>query len=62
MKAGLRDGIGKSGNDILKECLATMNKEGIEGMIYSHPIGDWGHSSGTLLGKSVTTSRQLMMR
>ncbi|KAL3421255.1 xaa-Pro aminopeptidase family enzyme [Phlyctema vagabunda] len=42
--------IGKTGNDILKTCLKQMRDEGIEGKIYSHPIGDWGHSAGTLIG------------
>jgi hypothetical protein len=42
--------VGKSGNDILKDCLEVMADEGIEGRIYSHPIGDWGHSAGTLVG------------
>lgn len=43
--------IGVSGNEILERCLAQMEKEGIVGKVYSHPIGDWGHSAGTLIGK-----------
>ncbi|KAH6663054.1 hypothetical protein B0J14DRAFT_279633 [Halenospora varia] len=42
--------IGSTGNDILKISLKQMRSEGIEGRIYCHPIGDWGHSAGTLLG------------
>ena len=42
--------VGETGNDILKKALAKMHEEGIEGSIYSHPIGDWGHSAGTLIG------------
>lgn len=42
--------IGKSGNEILKVSLKQMRSEEIEGEIYSHPIGDWGHSAGTLIG------------
>ncbi|KAH8651539.1 putative lipoprotein [Tricladium varicosporioides] len=42
--------IGSTGNDILKNSLRQMRSEGIEGRIYCHPIGDWGHSAGTLLG------------
>lgn len=32
--------VGNTGNQILKVCLEQMRKEGIEGKIYSHPIGD----------------------
>lgn len=42
--------VGLSGNEILKNALDKARKEGIEGSIYSHPIGDWGHSAGTLIG------------
>lgn len=41
---------GKTGNDVLRECLDQMKKEGIEGQMYSHPIGDWGHSAGAVMG------------
>jgi hypothetical protein len=43
--------IGVSGDEILRRCREQMAAEGIEGKIYSHPIGDWGHSAGTLIGK-----------
>jgi hypothetical protein len=42
--------IGISGNEILRKCLEQMRSEGLEGRVYSHPIGDWGHSAGTLIG------------
>lgn len=42
--------VGQTGNDILAAALKQMRGEGIEGRIYSHPIGDWGHSAGTLIG------------
>lgn len=42
--------VGVSGNDILKLCQNKMKAEHIGGRIYSHPIGDWGHSAGTLIG------------
>jgi len=42
--------IGVSGDEILKLSLKQMDNEGIVGKIYSHPIGDWGHSAGTLIG------------
>ncbi|CAL1701328.1 unnamed protein product [Somion occarium] len=41
---------GKTGNQVLKECLDQMKLEGIEGQIYSHAIGDWGHSAGAVMG------------
>lgn len=44
--------VGSSGNEILKACLEKMKEEGIDGRIYSHSIGDWGHSAGTLIGMS----------
>lgn len=41
---------GMTGNEILKTGRAQMEDEGIEGAIYCHPIGDWGHSAGTIIG------------
>jgi hypothetical protein len=42
---------GMTGNEILKASLKQLREEGINGSIYCHPIGDWGHSAGTLIGK-----------
>lgn len=42
---------GKTGNEVLQQCLELMAQEGIEGQIYSHPIGDWGHDAGAVIGK-----------
>lgn len=44
MKAGL------SGNHVLRNSLQDAASEGIKGRIYCHPIGDWGHSAGSLIG------------
>jgi Xaa-Pro aminopeptidase len=41
---------GRSGNEVLQEALAQMKKEGINGTIYTHPIGDHGHGAGPLIG------------
>ncbi|KAL7282550.1 hypothetical protein ACG7TL_004021 [Trametes sanguinea] len=41
---------GMSGNEVLTACLDQMKAEGIEGQVYSHPIGDWGHSAGAVIG------------
>jgi Xaa-Pro aminopeptidase len=41
---------GLSGNEVLKAALARMRTEGIDGSIYTHPIGDHGHAAGPLIG------------
>ena len=48
--------VGKTGNEVLRECLGDMRKEGISGQVYSHPIGDWGHSAGAVIGESVNNN------
>lgn len=42
---------GNTGNEILTAIRNEMKKEGLEGKIYCHAIGDWGHSAGTTIGK-----------
>ena len=52
----LQDGVmermkpGRTGNEVLKDALAAMEREHIRGAIYSHPIGDHGHGAGPLIG------------
>lgn len=46
---------GKTGDKILFETRKQMEEENIEGLVYSHPIGDWGHSAGTLIGMSLNS-------
>ncbi len=41
---------GRTGNEILIAALAQMRSEGIDGSIYTHPIGDHGHGAGPLIG------------
>lgn len=41
---------GRSGNDILRASLAKMKAEGLNGTLYSHPIGMHGHGAGPLFG------------
>jgi hypothetical protein len=41
---------GRTGNEILASSLARVAREGIDGTIYSHPIGLHGHGSGPLIG------------
>lgn len=41
---------GKSGNEALAEALTTIKAAGINGTIYTHPIGDHGHGAGPLIG------------
>ncbi len=41
---------GKSGNQILLDALAQSEQEGINGTIYTHPIGLHGHAAGPTIG------------
>lgn len=41
---------GRTGNDILADSLAAMRAAGINGSVYTHPIGDHGHGAGPLIG------------
>jgi len=42
---------GLTGNEILANTLAQMRSEGIDGTVYTHPIGDHGHGAGPLIGR-----------
>lgn len=41
---------GKTGNAILKAALQQGQSEGYRPVLYTHPLGTYGHSSGTTLG------------
>lgn len=41
---------GRPGNEVLAAALAKMRAEGIDGSIYTHPIGHHGHGAGPLIG------------
>jgi len=41
---------GRTGNEVLLDTLAAMKAAGIEGTVYTHPIGDHGHGAGPLIG------------
>lgn len=41
---------GLSGNEVLQGALAKMRREGIDGTMYTHPIGMNGHGAGPLIG------------
>ncbi|MEM7110274.1 MAG: M24 family metallopeptidase [Bacteroidota bacterium] len=43
-------GLGKTGNQVLKESRTQAIAEGIKPSIYTHPIGYHGHGAGTTLG------------
>ncbi|MCY4017073.1 MAG: M24 family metallopeptidase, partial [Gammaproteobacteria bacterium] len=43
--------VGRSGNEILASVLERMRAEGLNGTMYSHPIGDHGHGAGPLIGR-----------
>jgi hypothetical protein len=62
MKLALREGnrlqdiltsnfqVGRSGNDILARSLQQAREEGLNPIIYTHPIGLHGHAAGTTIG------------
>ena len=41
---------GRTGNEILHSALDAMRRNGIDGTIYTHPIGFHGHGAGPLIG------------
>jgi Xaa-Pro aminopeptidase len=41
---------GRTGNEVLAHTLARMREEGIDGTVYTHPIGDHGHGAGPTIG------------
>lgn len=41
---------GRTGNEILRATREAMSAAGIDGTIYSHPVGDHGHGAGPLIG------------
>lgn len=41
---------GRTGNQLLLAALEQSKKEGINGTIYSHPIGVHGHAAGPTIG------------
>ena len=42
--------VGRTGNEVLADALAAMRAAGINGSIYTHPIGQNGHGAGPLIG------------
>ena len=42
--------VGRTGNEVLSSTLAKMKAEGLNGTMYSHPIGMHGHGAGPLIG------------
>lgn len=42
--------IGATGNEILRNIRQQMDKENIQGKIYCHATGEFGHSAGTVIG------------
>ena len=41
---------GRTGDEVLAAALAAMRAAGIDGSIYTHPVGDHGHGAGPLIG------------
>jgi len=44
--------IGRTGNDILAAILERGRGEGLRPTVYTHPVGPYGHGSGTMIGMS----------
>jgi len=42
--------VGRTGNEILHAVLERMRAEGLNGTMYTHPIGDHGHGAGPIIG------------
>jgi hypothetical protein len=56
-----------TGNQILEQTLKQMKDEGIDGSVYSHPIGEHGHGAGPLIGlwdrqESISGRGDLLLR
>ena len=43
---------GRTGNQALAAALHLMREGGINGQVYAHPLGDWGHGPGPVIGKT----------
>jgi len=41
---------GRTGNEVLQAAREAMSAAGIDGTIYSHPVGDHGHGAGPFIG------------
>lgn len=41
---------GRTGNEVLVMVLERMRSEGLNGTMYTHPIGDHGHGAGPIIG------------
>ncbi len=41
---------GRTGNEVLLDTLEAMKAAGIEGTVYTHPVGDHGHGAGPIIG------------
>ena len=42
--------VGRTGNEVLAISLKEVKESGIDGTVYSHPIGENGHGAGPLIG------------
>lgn len=41
---------GRTGDEVFFAVKRAMKAEGLQGDVYSHPIGDYGHSAGAVIG------------
>ena len=43
-------GVGRTGNEILRGTLESAHAEGLDALVYTHPIGLHGHAAGPTIG------------
>lgn len=43
--------VGKTGNDVFLKSTQRAREEGLNPMIYTHPVGTFGHGAGPLIGR-----------
>ena len=42
--------VGNTGNDVFTQSIAQAKNEGIQAMLYTHPLGNHGHAAGPTIG------------
>lgn len=52
----------KTGNEVLLEVRTEMAKLGLGGLVYSHPIGSYGHAAGSPVGMTNMQDGQSLSR
>jgi hypothetical protein len=53
---------GATGNEVLREVVDETTAEGIDALIYCHPIGDHMHGAGATIGLSDSANRPVPIK